>query len=126
MHLPGTVEADLGSVGLKNRSIALQLTTTNTTRGPGAAAAGRQGRAGFTDQPLPSGGLAWWTVSTNASYDSDLVGADEAGEPVPTRGSWTGLIFNAVSDKITPPLPFVGSYSLTALYVTVVLAGVFG
>jgi hypothetical protein len=110
LRLPAT--APPSALGAVTRSIDVQLHRGNTTGMPSASAAAAAGRRtrvsahAYADAPL------WWTVKMSAS-------ADAFGWSTPV-----GLVFNVVSDKVAPNVlvSSLGSYSVLAVYITVVLA----
>jgi len=111
------------------RSVALQLMAAGpanaTAGGSNASAAalaagqGGNGEAAYSSVPL------WWAVTTALP----LTASDEAtGSQAALGGSGqpVGLYFDTVSDNVAPPLlvsALGSSYSVLAIYVTVVLAG---
>ena len=131
LRLPGTISATVPAVGTAVRSVALQLMAAgpaNATDGGNASAAataagqgsGASEAAAYSSVPL------WWAVTTALP----LTASDYAtGSQAALGGQQpAGLYFDTVSDNVAPPLlvsALGSSYSVLAIYVTVVLAGEF-
>ena len=118
VRLPGTASAGVSAIGTVSRSIALLLNGTTST----GVASPREG-PGATAYSAMSAMSLWWTVASVTPETSDLLAGQQ---PMPSGGSLPGLTFNVISDRVAPPIVVAAlgsSYSVLAVYLTVVLAG---